>query len=122
MTCHDLALSGYSLGIQTAPKPFFEIRPRLTVKHIQEVVARHYDISHMHMVGDSKEARHAHPRQLAMYLARELLGRSTPDIGRLFGGRDHTTVLHALKAVSKRAKKFPDMVETIEAFKAELRA
>lgn len=119
---HDLALSGYSLGIQTAPRPLFEIRPRLTVKRIQETVARHYDLHIVHMTGDSKEARHSHPRQLAMYLARELLGRSTPDIGRLFGGRDHTTVIHALKAVSKRTRMYPDLLEEIEALKAELRA
>jgi chromosomal replication initiator protein len=118
---HDLSLSGYSLGIQTAPQFMFQVRPRLTVKRIQEAVARYYDISPMHMVGESKEARHAQPRQLAMYLAREMLGRSTPDIGRLFGGRDHTTVLHALSAVSKRMKMYPDIVEEIEAIKAELR-
>lgn len=119
---HDLALSGYSLGYRSIPKPLFEFRPRMTVKRIQEAVADYYTLNLIHMTGDSKEWRHSHPRQLAMYLAREMLGRSTPDIGRLFGNRDHTTVIHAISAVKKRMVRNVDLCDDVEAIKAKLAA
>jgi chromosomal replication initiator protein len=118
---HDLALSGYSLGIRTVPPAQIEFRPRLTVKRIQETVADYYGINRIHMTGESKCQRHAHPRQVAMYLARELLGRSMPDIGMRFGDRDHTTVLHALRCVSKRLKTNDDLAEDVRTLKKLVR-
>jgi chromosomal replication initiation ATPase DnaA len=84
---------------------------RLTVHRIQDEVAQFYGVQTSYMrepdrIG-SREPRVSHPRQMAMALARELTKLSLPALGREFGGRDHTTVLYALKAVEKRAKTDP---------------
>lgn len=114
---NDLALSGYSLGLPTVPRAKIQVRPRVTVQRIQEVVSAYYDISSIHMTGDSRCRSHAHPRQVAMFLCRELMGRSTPDIGKRFGDRDHTTVLHALKAVRGRLGTDGELAEGVETLK-----
>lgn len=118
---HDMTLSGYSLGLSGSTKPLFEFRPRITAKRIQEEVAAFYGLNPIHMTGPSQCHHHAHPRQVAMFLCREVLGRSTPDIGRRFGDRDHTTVLHALSAVRKRMVHNENLVEEVAMLKARLR-
>ena len=74
---------------------------RITIDEIQRRVAAHFDVS----VADLHSARRARvvvrPRQIAMYLARHLTERSMPEIGRQFGGRDHTTVLHAVRKIEQ---------------------
>tara|TARA_B100000212_G_scaffold45331_1_gene29275 strand:- start:889 stop:2274 length:1386 start_codon:yes stop_codon:yes gene_type:complete len=74
---------------------------RITVEEIQRQVASHYQVR----MGDMHSARRsravARPRQIAMYLSKQLTQHSLPDIGRRFGGRDHTTVLHAVKKVDE---------------------
>lgn len=121
---HDLALRGYSLGLPTIEVPHaqIQIRPRVTTQRIQEIVAAYYDISPIHMTGASRSRPHAHPRQVAMFLCREMMGRSTPEIGRRFGDRDHTTVLHALKVVRKRLQTNDDLAEDIDTLKTLVRA
>lgn len=84
---------------------------RMTIRYIQDEVAQFYGIKPDYLrqpdrLG-SREPRISHPRQMAMVLSREFTKFSLPDIGRHFGGRDHTTVLYALKAVQKRAKADP---------------
>jgi chromosomal replication initiator protein len=69
---------------------------------IQEAACRHFDLSPDELISPSRAARVAWPRQVAMYLARELTTESLPAIGRHFGGRDHTTVLHAWRRTSTR--------------------
>jgi chromosomal replication initiator protein len=121
---HDLSLNNYSLGIRSATPILFqmEIRPRMTVKRIQEVVADYYGLTPDKMTSKSQHFAYAHPRQLAMYLCREMLGRSRADIGRRFGGRDHTTVIHALKRVRDRLTTNENLVEDVAAIKRRLRA
>lgn len=90
--------TGYSLGI--APEPtLVSVRGRLTVKRIQEVVSAYFDIDEAEMRSSRRGRDVARPRQVAMYLARKLTPKSLPDIGRRFGGRDHTTVLHATRVI-----------------------
>lgn len=72
------------------------------IAHIQAVVALSYDIDPCHMKSGGRWRSVAWPRQVAMYLARELTGHSLAVIGRHFGARDHTTALYATKAVEKR--------------------
>jgi chromosomal replication initiator protein len=76
-------------------------RPR-TVAEIQAAACEHFGLSAEELLSSARVARVAWPRQLAMYLARELTGESLPAIGREFGGRDHTTVLHAWRRASAR--------------------
>lgn len=73
----------------------------ITISQIQRTVASFYGIKVEHMIGSSKSFRYAHPRQVAMVLCRELTPHSLPKIGAHFN-RDHTTVIHAPKAVARR--------------------
>jgi chromosomal replication initiator protein len=77
-------------------------RPSLTVGHIQTIVASHYNLAVSDLVSGNRAARIAWPRQVAIYLARELTGTPLQLIGEAFGGRNHATVLHACKRVSDR--------------------
>jgi chromosomal replication initiator protein len=73
-----------------------------SVTEIQRATCELFGLSHEELLSGSRTARIAWPRQLAMYLARELTGESLPAIGRHFGGRDHTTVMHACRRTSAR--------------------
>lgn len=89
---------------------------RVTVEEIQRQVANHFQIrlSEMHSARRSRAI--ARPRQVAMYLSKQLTSQSLPDIGRKFGGRDHTTVLHAVKKVEElrgQDKQFNDDVDLL---------
>ncbi|MCR4399133.1 MAG: chromosomal replication initiator protein DnaA [Firmicutes bacterium] len=90
-------------------------RPRqVTIELIQNVVATHYGLD----LDDLKEKRRtrnvAFPRQVAMYLARELTDASLPRIGEIFGGRDHTTVIHACEKISRQLASDQGLVYTLE--------
>jgi len=87
--------------------------PTITVERIQEVVSAHFKVP-LHVLTSSKRSKEvAMARQVAMYLSRELTKGSLPDIGRQFGGKDHTTVLHGYKQIKR-------LVENDGQFKAEI--
>jgi chromosomal replication initiator protein len=73
---------------------------QISVENIQKTVADYYKIKVADMYSKKRPASIAKPRQIAMYLAKELTQKSLPEIGELFGGRDHTTVLHAVRKIS----------------------
>lgn len=85
----------------------------LTLEHIQNTVAKFYGITISDMVGKKRTRNLARPRQMAMTLAKELTQLSLPAIGSGFGGRDHTTVMHAVKSITKLRK---DDAETAKAY------
>lgn len=74
---------------------------RLTIDEIQRRVAEHYSLKISDLLSARRSREVARPRQVAMYLAKMLTPRSLPEIGRRFGGRDHTTVMHAVKQIEK---------------------
>ena len=74
----------------------------ISVEAIQQEVCRHYGLSLAELVGDKRDKRVVVPRQVAMYLSRELTQSSLPALGRAFGGRDHTTVMYAVNKVGKQ--------------------
>ncbi|ALC10332.1 chromosomal replication initiator protein DnaA [Sphingopyxis sp. 113P3] len=74
-------------------------RPRITIDEIQRAVCAHYRLDKAEMASKRRVRAVARPRQVAMYLAKELTPRSYPEIGRRFGGRDHSTVIHAVRTV-----------------------
>ena len=97
------------------------IRPqepkRVKIEDIQRTVARHYNVSRSDMLSSRRTANVVRPRQIAMYLAKTLTLRSLPEIGRRFGGRDHTTVLHAVRKIeslSDTDKVLADDIETLK--------
>ncbi|CUW43570.1 chromosomal replication initiation protein [Brucella vulpis] len=72
---------------------------RIRIEEIQRIVARHYNVSKQDLLSNRRTRTIVKPRQVAMYLAKMMTPRSLPEIGRRFGGRDHTTVLHAVRKI-----------------------
>lgn len=91
------------------------------IARIQAVVAASYRIDLDHMKSDARWRSVSWPRQVAMYLAREITGKSLPCIGHLFGNRDHTTVIHAIAAVEKRMSEDPIYRADVEVLREALR-
>ncbi|PWC32552.1 chromosomal replication initiator protein DnaA [Azospirillum sp. TSO35-2] len=87
---------------------------RVTIDEIQKRVAEHYNIRVADMHSARRARAVARPRQIAMYLAKQLTARSLPEIGRKFGGRDHTTVMHAVKKVDELRATDPSFAEDVE--------
>ncbi len=89
---------------------------RITIEDIQKKVAAHYNIKVSDMHSARRSVAIARPRQVAMYLAKKLTTKSLPEIGRKFGGKDHTTVMHAVKRIDELArgdKEFADDIELL---------
>jgi chromosomal replication initiator protein len=89
------------------------IKP-ISVSSIQKEVCRFYDISHAELVGSKRSQAIVYPRQIAMYLSRELTDLSLPRIGAEFGGRDHTTVMHATAKITKMMNAERDVYNQIQ--------
>lgn len=87
---------------------------RVTIEEIQKKVAAHFNIRTSDMHSARRARSVARPRQVAMYLAKQLTSRSLPEIGRKFGGRDHTTVMHAVKKVDELREHDPSFAEDVE--------
>ena len=90
-----------------------EARHAVTIEQIQRRVAEHFDVRIADMTSKRRPANIAFPRQIAMYLARELTKASLNEIGDAFGGRDHGTVLHACKLVKRRMVEQDNIRQTI---------
>lgn len=86
---------------------------RITVDDIQRQVAEYYNLRLADLMSPRRARQVARPRQVAMYLAKQLTTRSLPDIGRKFGGRDHTTVMHAVKRVEELAARDAHLEEDL---------
>lgn len=93
---------------------------RLKIEDIQKLVATHYSVSRTDMLSSRRTAAVVKPRQIAMYLSKTLTLRSLPEIGRRFGGRDHTTVLHAVRKIDGLCKSNPELNSEIELLKRML--
>ncbi|MCO6508577.1 MAG: chromosomal replication initiator protein DnaA [Snodgrassella sp.] len=93
----------------------------MTLEHIQNTVAKFYGITISDMVGKKRTRNLARPRQIAMTLAKELTPLSLPAIGSGFGGRDHTTVMHAVKSISKLRKNDAETTKAYETLMMILR-
>ena len=93
---------------------------RITIEEIQKRVAEHYNIKQSEMHSARRAIAVARPRQIAMYLAKHLTTRSLPEIGRKFGNRDHTTVMHAVKRIEELQGRDPDLAEDIVLLKRTL--
>jgi chromosomal replication initiator protein len=87
---------------------------RVTIEEIQKRVAEHYSIRLADMHSPRRARAVARPRQVAMYLAKQLTSRSLPEIGRKFGGRDHTTVMHAVRKIEELRSSDHSFAEDIE--------
>lgn len=95
--------------VKEALKDLLSVQNRqISVENIQKTVADFFNIKVADMYSKRRPANIARPRQIAMYLAKELTQKSLPEIGELFGGRDHTTVLHAVRKITADRSKNPE--------------
>lgn len=100
---YNIASTSYSLGVAGLPRLKFK-RGAITVREIQRKVADHFGIGAREMTCPHRGSNHVcTARQIAMLLAHEFTQHSSVAIGREFGGRDHTTVLHAFRAAKEKA-------------------
>ena len=118
-------LTGQPVTLELAEREMRDlIRPqepkRVKIEDIQRVVARQYNVSRADMLSSRRTANVVRPRQVAMYLAKTLTLRSLPEIGRRFGGRDHTTVLHAVRKIEGLVGNDTALAEEIEVLKRQL--
>jgi len=93
---------------------------RIKVEDILRVVSRHFAVSKADILSDRRHRSVVRPRQIGMYLAKQLTSRSLPEIGRRFGNRDHTTVLHAIRKIDREMGDNPHLKEEIEELKRQL--
>ncbi|MCX7693502.1 chromosomal replication initiator protein DnaA [Tepidimonas taiwanensis] len=105
-----------------ALKDLLSIQNRqISVENIQKTVADFYKIKVADMYSRKRPANIARPRQIAMYLAKELTQKSLPEIGELFGGRDHTTVLHAVRKIAAERQTQPDLNQQLHVLEQTLK-
>lgn len=93
---------------------------RLTVVHIQALVSAYYKLPIREMTSSRRKRDIARARQVAMYLAYEATPKTMPDIGRRFGGRDHTTVIHAVRTIQRLMLEDPAMEADVKALRERL--
>lgn len=93
---------------------------KVKIEDIQKLVATHFNVSRADILSSRRSASVVKPRQIAMYLAKILTLRSLPEIGRRFGGRDHTTVLHAVRKIEGAVGADPSLREDVELLKRML--
>lgn len=93
---------------------------RVRIEDILRIVSRHYKVPRNDLLSARRSRDVVRPRQIAMYLAKSLTSRSLPEIGRRFGGRDHTTVLHSVRKVEQLMKDDGDLCQEIELLKRML--
>ncbi len=94
---------------------------QISVENIQKTVADFYKIKVADMYSKKRPASIARPRQIAMYLAKELTQKSLPEIGELFGGRDHTTVLHAVRKMAAERQQLSELNQQLHVLEQTLK-
>ena len=94
---------------------------QISIENIQKTVADYYKIKVADMYSKKRPASIARPRQIAMYLAKELTQKSLPEIGELFGGRDHTTVLHAVRKITAERQQMADLNQQLHVLEQTLK-
>ena len=95
---------------------------KITVEEIQRKVSEHYNIRLSDMIGPKRLRTYARPRQIAMFLSKQLTSRSLPEIGRRFGGRDHTTVMHGVRRIEELRAQDGQIAEDLEMLRRALEA
>ncbi len=112
------SLHQQNIDMELAESALRDILPQksekpVTIKTIQETVGNYFEITHSELTGKRRTKQIAFARQVAMYLCRELTDSSLPQIGAEFGGRDHSTVIHACRKIKKEVKRDPRFKSTV---------
>jgi chromosomal replication initiator protein len=116
------SLNGAPISVETAELAIRDLvrtpePKRVKIEDIQKLVATHFNVSRADILSSRRTASVVRPRQIAMYLSKVLTPRSLPEIGRRFGGRDHTTVLHAVRKIAALVTTDTTLSEEIELLK-----
>ncbi len=119
-------LIGRPIGLETTQEVLHDLLRandrRVTIEEIQKRVSEHFNVRVTDMHSARRARAVARPRQVAMYLAKQLTARSLPEIGRKFGGRDHTTVMHAVRRIEELKATDPSFAEDVELLRRMLEA
>jgi chromosomal replication initiator protein len=114
----QMQLIGRDITLESAQELLHDLlranERRVTIDEIQKKVAEHFNIKMAEMTSTRRARIVARPRQVAMYLSKQLTPRSLPEIGRKFGGRDHTTVMHAVKKIEELIASDRALAEDVE--------
>jgi chromosomal replication initiator protein len=118
-------LTGSGITLETAESAIRDLvrnrePKRVKIEDIQKLVASRYNVSRSDILSERRTAAVVRPRQIAMYLSKVLTLRSLPEIGRRFGGRDHTTVLHAVRKIEKALGEDNALSDEVELLKRML--
>jgi chromosomal replication initiator protein len=95
--------------------------PQVTIERIQELVSERFGLSLQELCSDKRSQNIVYPRQVAMYLSRELTDSSLPKIGKQFGGRDHTTVIHATSKIARKIREDRSVYNLVQELTARIK-
>ena len=122
----DMQLIGREVTLESAQELLRDLlrycERRVTIDEIQRRVAEHFNIRLSEMTSERRARAVARPRQVAMYLAKQLTTRSLPEIGKKFGGRDHTTVMHAVRKIEELMLADAALAEDVELLRRMLQS
>ena len=120
------SLTGRALSVELAQDVLKDVFPQgesrqISIDRIQELVCERFGVTHDELTGDRRSQNIVYPRQVAMYLARELTDSSLPKIGKEFGGRDHTTVIHATSKIARLIREDRSVYNLVQELTARVR-
>jgi chromosomal replication initiator protein len=120
------SLTGRPMTVELAQDVLRDVFPQgeaaqVTIDHIQDEVSDRFQLSKEELIGDKRSQNIVYPRQVAMYLARELTDSSLPKIGRHFGGRDHTTVIHATSKIARLIREDRSVYNLVQELTARIK-
>jgi chromosomal replication initiator protein len=120
------SLTGRALSVELAQDVLKDVFPQgesrqISIEGIQELVCERFGVTHDELTGDRRSQNIVYPRQVAMYLARELTDSSLPKIGKEFGGRDHTTVIHATSKIARLIREDRSVYNLVQELTARVR-
>ena len=120
------SLTGRPMTVELAQEVLKDVFPQgeipeISVEQIQETVVERFGMTLQELTGDRRSQQIVYPRQVAMYLCRELTDSSLPKIGKKFGGRDHTTVIHATSKIAKLIKEDRNVYNLVQELTARIK-
>jgi chromosomal replication initiator protein len=120
------SLTGRALSVDLAQDVLRDVFPQgesvqISIERIQELVCERFSVTHDELTGDRRSQNIVYPRQVAMYLSRELTDSSLPKIGKEFGGRDHTTVIHATSKIARLIREDRSVYNLVQELTARVR-
>ena len=120
------SLTGRPITVELAQDVLQDVFPQgdsgqVSIDRIQDLVSQRFSLTRKQLCGDRRSQNIVYPRQVAMYLSRELTDASLPKIGREFGGRDHTTVIHATSKIARLIKEDRSVYNLVQELTARIK-